>query len=125
MERPIPVDAPVTMTDCVFMFGLFGLLLCHHLPEFRYGHSADSPVVRINFLNNDVSGPRVFVQDVLHQAGDARDDFALLLNGNPLAGDLDVDVRHGLFCFLFISRTRVRPVCTFPRPFHSNQYLVP
>lgn len=73
---------------------LGGVFLLRSLAPLRNGYSADSPVVRINFVNDYHGGFGVLVQNVHEHLCGAFDKLVLLLLRNAFLCYLDIYIRH-------------------------------
>jgi len=58
------------------------------------GLPADSPVVGLDFFNDDTGGLRVLPQNILKHPGHSLDKLFLLLGSSAFFGDLDIHVWH-------------------------------
>ena|SRR3989338_2455486 len=65
--------------------------------------AGNPPVIRGNLVDDDHGRRRVLAEHLLEQAGDALDEPGLLLGGDFLFGDLDVDVWHGDYSNKYLS----------------------
>src|SRR5471032_938089 len=101
--RPMPLEAPVTMTvlgvlmiRVLFRSEVMGKeLVLQGFAVFGGGHSGVAPVIGVDFFDDDVGQVRAFAEYALQGVGDFGDDLGFLIPGNTIAGNTNADERHG------------------------------